>query len=435
MKELSAFQLILLTISGFIIVIGVVMFAFTSSKASKEAGLVTVWGTIPEEDFEQVNNYLKDKKEIKQTISYLYIEPKDFDNTLTTALAEGGGPDVVMLTDDKLVRHEGKLFVTSFEFYPERLFKDTFLEAGEIFLTKEGVVGFPLLVDPMVMYWNRTLFTETGQSLPPKYWDELLTLVPDLTQKDSNREITKSAIAMGDYQNIKHAKELLTTLLLQAGDEIVERNLEYEPGVELFTVVFDDKFDFTVAPAIAAVNFYTQFANPSRAVYTWNRSRDNSLDAFVAGDVAVYFGFASEFSTIRQKNPNLNFDVAVIPQSRTGQSATYGKVLALAIPKNSQNIVKSYPFIQTMIQPETVSIISDILFLPPVRRDLLAGDSGNAFMQTFHNSALLAKNVYDLNPEESNNIFREMIESVVSGKLTTSEAVLRANQELELLLP
>ena len=410
------------------------MFAFSQNESNRQKGTVVVWGTITNEDFTLLKNYLESEKEIPQSVEYLFIEPFEFDSKLTTALAEGVGPDVVLLTDNRLVIHENKLLQIDYEFFPERLFKDTFVEAGEIFTDENGIFGFPFLIDPMVMYWNRALFTEAGESQPPKYWDELLTLVPDLTVKDTNLAIEKSAIAMGDYENINHAKELFTTLLLQSGNDVVRRKTEEEGGRK-YEILFANKLGFTVAPAQAAVNFYTQFSNPSRNVYSWNRSLPDSLDAFIAGDVAIYFGFASEFATVRQKNPNLNFDVAVIPQSRSGRSSTVGRVLSMAIPKTTPNVDRAYSFIQNMIEQDVVTLMSDVLFLPPVRRDLLAGNPGNAFMQTFHDSALLSENIYDFDPDETDEIFRNVIESVVSGRLTTSEAVTRAHNELQLLMP
>ncbi len=425
--------MILLAVSGIIIVIGVTIFAFSKSRGSTDGGTVIMWGTLSDDNFTELKNFLDSEKRIEQKIEYVFVEPSLFDSKLTTALAEGTGPDLILLTEDKIIKHQKKLFQVSYEFFPERTFKDTFIESGETFTDQKGVYGFPFLVDPMVMYWNRSIFTQNGVSQPPRYWDELLTLVPKLVEIDTNLAINKSAVAMGDYANINHAKELLTTLLIQAGNPIVSKNLTEATNLDEYTVVFDDKFNYTVAPAQAAVNFYTQFANPARTVYSWNRSLSNSMDAFIAGDVAMYFGFASEFATIRQKNPNLNFDVSVVPQSRSGNSATYGKVLALAIPKTTPNADRSFALIQNLIAADTISFISDVVFLPPVRRDLLAGNPDNAFMQTFHDSALISKNVYDFNPEETDKIFKSLIESVVSGRLTTSEAIVRANGELELL--
>jgi multiple sugar transport system substrate-binding protein len=435
MKNLSVFQIILLVGSGIIIVIGVLLFAFSKSRSSQEVGIVVMWGTLPNEEFIKLYEYLQSEKRIEQTVDYKYIEPAQFDNVFTTALAEGIGPDLILITDDKLVKHEKKIFQVSYEVYTERFFKDTFIEAGEIFTDEKGVFAFPFLVDPIVMYWNRASFTEKGLSQPPKYWDELLTLAPKLIETEPDLSIKKSAVAMGEYGNVNNAKSLITTLLMQAGNRIITRNITNESGMPLFSVILDDKLDYAVSPSQAAVNFYTQFANPSRTVYSWNRSLSNSLDSFVTGDVAMYFGFASEFSTIRQKNPNLNFDVAVIPQSRSGTRATYGRTLAIAIPKTTPNVERAFAFIRNLTDRDVISFVSDSLFLPPVRRDLLSVRPGNAFMQTFHDSALISKNVYDFNPEETDAIFKRMIESVVSGRMTTSEAVLRASGEIDLLRP
>lgn len=435
MKTLTPFQIVLLVVSGMIIVGGVIMFAFARSAVNETEGEVVVWGTIPEATFKEIKDYLDTEKEIKQVIQYRAIEPALFDDVLVEALAEGTGPDVVMITDDRLVKHKAKLLQVEYTTFTERAFKDTFIESGELFTDERGIFGFPFLSDPLVLYWNRSMFSEAGLSQPPKYWDELLTITPKLTKKDSALIISKSAIAMGDYGNINHAKEFITTLFFQAGNTLVLRNPEQVPGTPQHTVILDDKLDYTISPGQAAVNFYTQFADPSRSVYTWNRALPQSIDAFIAGDVAMYVGFASEFATIREKNPNLSFDVAVIPQSRTGTRATYGRVLALAMPKNTQNITRAYALIQNLTSPDVVKTISDIMYLPPVRRDLLAERPGNdAYMQTFQESALLAKNFYDLEPVETDQIFKRMIESVVTGRLSTSESVNRANTEMELLV-
>jgi ABC-type glycerol-3-phosphate transport system substrate-binding protein len=435
MKNLSPFQIVLLVVSGIIIVVGVLIFAFSKSQTGEQAGTVVVWGTIPAEDFTVLTDYLQNEEKIEQIVDYKYIEPARFDVEFTNALAEGVGPDLIMVTDDRLVRHEKKLFQISYEFYPERLYKDTFIEAGEIFTDERGVFAFPFLVDPMVMYWNRAYFTEKGLSQPPKFWDELLTMTPKLVETEPDLSIKRSAVAMGEYSNINNAKALVTTLFMQAGNNVITRNKTNEPGMPLFNVILDQKLDYAVSPSQAAMNFYTQFANPSRTVYSWNRSMPTSLDAFIAGDVAMYFGYASEFQSVRQKNPNLNFDVAVIPQSRTGIRATYGKVLALGIPKSTPNVERAFALIRTMTSANVNAYYSDSVFLPPVRRDLLSENPTNAFMQTFNESALIAKNVYDFNPEETNQIFQRMVESIVSGRMTTSEAILRANGEIDLLRP
>ena len=51
----------------------------------------------------------------------------------------------------------------------------------------------------------------------------------------------------------------------------------------------------------------------------------------------MYFGFASEYPVLQRKNPNLDFDVALIPQDENRpasvQATSYGRINALALVK------------------------------------------------------------------------------------------------------
>jgi hypothetical protein len=42
-------------------------------------------------------------------------------------------------------------------------------------------------------------------------------------------------------------------------------------------------------------------ASSVRPEYSWNRSLPNSSDAFANGDLAIYFGFASEYAKMKEK--------------------------------------------------------------------------------------------------------------------------------------
>ncbi|MFM7088915.1 MAG: hypothetical protein ACKOW9_05310, partial [Candidatus Paceibacterota bacterium] len=70
----------------------------------------------------------------------------------------------------------------------------------------------------------------------------------------------------------------------------------------------------------------------------------------------------------------------------------------------------------------------------PARRDLLASQLADAYMPTIFKSALYAKSWFDPRPEESNDIFRAMVESVLSGTARPETAIRRANGQLDLLL-
>ena len=59
----------------------------------------------------------------------------------------------------------------------------------------------------------------------------------------------------------------------------------------------------------SVLRFYTQFADPAKETYSWNKTFQNDKNAFISGKLAFYFGYASEYKDIQQKNPNLRFDI------------------------------------------------------------------------------------------------------------------------------
>ena len=250
-----------------------------------------------------------------------------------------------------------------------------------------------------------------------------------LTKKDGSLNIRQAAAALGEFSNITNAKEIISALIMQAGSPITRRKGD---SIE---VVLQDKFGKPIIPAESAINFYTEFANPLKAFYSWNRSLPKSKEYFISGDLAVYFGFASELFDIQAKNPNLNFDVAYFPQAKESRKLlTYGKMLAFAIPKNSINKSAALQVAVTLSRKSAIQSLGEATGLPPVRRDLLAEKPENAYKTIFYDSALRAASWLQPEGKETTRIFQDMIESITAGRRATSEAVQKANEELRLLI-
>lgn len=426
---MSRFQIILVAVFGVFILAGVFIFAFARPSGGAQVN-VLVWGSIPDSDFNSVLLTLPLVKDKTVSIQYVYKREADFDKDFVEALASGVGPDVVMLGQDSIVTHRRKLFIVPFASYSERTFKDTYIQEGELFLEPTGVLGFPVLVDPLVMYWNRDIFTANSVAQPPAYWDQLFDLSKTFTQKDGALNISRATAALGEFQNITNAKEIVSTLMMQAGSPLVQRTLDGG-----FESVFAQSFGRPVAPAVSAVNFYTEFSNPLKSDYTWNRSLPESQLMFTSGDLALYFGFASEFQTLKQKNPNLNFDVALIPQARTTDSkVTFGKMKAFAITKNSKNPASAFTVIAGLSSSNAISAFAKLSGLPPVRRDLIGAGTTNANDVLFYKSALWARGWLDPSRVSTNSIMRSMIESITGGRARSAEAVDTADQNITSLL-
>ncbi len=328
----SKFQFILIGIFAAFILIGVIFFAFGGKGSGGTSAKVVIWGTMPETTFSDVfsNSALSRSK----TISIAYVQKPEgtFNADFVNALAEGTGPDLIFLTERDILKNKNKLLVIPFKSYSERTFRDTFAEIGELFLTPTGIYALPITIDPVIMYWNRDIFTNSSISKPPAFWDEFFDLSQKLTQKDGAFNLTRFTVSLGEYRNIKSAKDILSTLIIQAGDPIVTST----NGVE--KSVLRDKFDLPTPPGQAALSFFTEFSNPAKAYYSWNRSLPNSETAFLSGDLAVYFGLASELPILKLKNPNLNFDLSPFPQSsnvREGaRKVTVARLQGIAIVKN-----------------------------------------------------------------------------------------------------
>jgi ABC-type glycerol-3-phosphate transport system substrate-binding protein len=217
---------------------------------------------------------------------------------------------------------------------------------------------------------------------------------------------------------------------MHAGDTLVVSN---EQG--LYATIAALPEGSAEAPAQSALRFYTEFGNPGKTVYSWNRSLPEAQDAFVAGDVAVYFGFASEYELLRARNPNLQVGVERMPQIQGSTPAlTFGRLLGVAVARTAGNPEGAAAVAQRLSAPEFAGGLAQARALPPVRRDLSDDTSGSAVAAVFAQSALIARGWLDPNPGETDALFQGMVESVSSGRSTPAEAVADASRLLDQLV-
>lgn len=422
-----------MVVFGAFAVIAVLIFAGVlpglNSASNNFAGEIVVWGTIPESKMSKPLDDFNQENEKLFRIVYEEKNGKSFNRELVNALASGKGPDIFIMPSDNVVSEGDKTIPISYKTFPERDFKNQFIEAGEIYLTKDGILALPLTVDPLVMYWNRDIFSAAGVSAQPKFWDEFLTMAPSMTLLDKASNIKRSTIAFGEVRNVTHAKDIISMLILQTGNNIIERTDEN------FESVINKAVDVTGSPAESAVRFFMEFSNPSKRTYSWNRGMPESKDAFIAGDLAVYFGLASELPEISLKNPHLNFDVAIVPQIRDSKlNLTSARVYGLSIAKNSTKADAAFRAASALVSASFSGKLAEELGLPTPRRDLLSVKPDSSHGEVLERSALIGKTWLDPNPEETYNIFKDMVEGISSGKLTPSDALSRGNEELDSLV-
>ncbi len=430
MGEMSRFQIILLALFVFFIIGGVLAFSLYQGSKQNAHPQVVLWGTLSEQMFRT----MFDSGEYRSSgLNVFYVE-KDavtFDRDFVNALAEGKGPDLVLMPQDLIQKEKNKLGLIPFETYSERSYKDSFVEGTEIFIESGGVSAIPFTVDPLVMYWNRNLFQNAGVSVPPKQWDEFFALASKLSEKDSAGNVRKSVAPLGGFSNVRNAKELISLLLMQSGSSIVIVGSQGGLEVDLN----NSKQVGGQSGAEQALTFYTTFTDPTSPNHSWSRALPESQNAFIGGNLATYFGFASELPSIRAKNPNLNFDITTVPQLKgSNVKMTYGRFSAFAIPLQAKNGGEAILVAQTFTSTPFVARFTEITGLPPVRRDLLSIPPTDSYKQVFYGSALISRSWRDPNGLESNNIFSSMIDDINSGREGVGSALSNASAQLQQLL-
>ncbi len=434
MKKTSTFQTIILVVFGAFIVIGMAYFSLGAGSGKKDSSKlrnnITIWGTLPDSIIMNTMHDIFPKNSGK--IIYKQKRKNVFNKDLIDALASGKGPDMILLPQNLILQYSDKIYPVPYKSMSVRDFKNRFIQEGELYLNKTGILAMPITINPMVMYWNRNIFSSSGISEPPKYWDEFYKIAQNVTVKDNQSNISQSAVALGGFQNITHAKDILSLLIMQAGDPITAKSTLAKSGV---VSVFGGMFGGKIPPAVSALYFYTGFSNPIKSNYSWNSSLPDSFDMFTKGNLAVYFGFASEVSDIEKTNPNLNFDVAKMPQTKGSRtSITFGNMQGLSILKHSKNITEAFKVSIMLSNPEFVAGLAKALNLPPVRRDLLSKKPSDAYMSLFYDSALISKAWLDPSPIDTENIFKNMVNSISSGKQMVSSSIISTGAEIQNLL-
>lgn len=423
------FQTIAMFVFGFFLVVGVIIFALQKTNNSDLVADITIWGTIDSKIFEKTMNDIGNSVESPFRIKYKQFREDNFDSELLDALASGTGPDAIVLSQDRILKYQNKVFEVPFSSFSERTFRDDFIEGAEIFLNQNGILAFPITIDPLVMYWNRDILSNAGVTRPPLNWDEVYTIVKKVTDMDNQKNLKKETIAFGEFVNVNNAKEIMSALIMQTGNQITKRN---ETKVE---AVLGNSASSLIPETESALRFYTEFSNPSKDMYTWNRSLNNSLQEFLSGNLAFYIGFASEVKGLREKNPNLNFDVAKLPQIRDSKTnKTFAKMNAIAIMKSSPNVNNILQVMGSIIGNDTISALSNSFNIPPIKRELLTEKQQDAYKSVFYDSAIIGRAWLDPNPYETDIIFKDMIENVTSGKLRINQSVNRASTEIQNLL-
>lgn len=430
-KGPNVVQLAIYAISGVAIIVAVLVFSGKLNIGKKAgvdiAGTVTMWGTLPTLAVRPLAESVQGTYK-NVTLLYIQKDEKTYQSELLSALASGQGPDLFFLNSDEVHENKDRLLPIQYLTYPELVYKQTFVDQADRFLSPSGILAFPLVIDPLVMYYNRDLLSSAFISVPPKTWDEVITQIPDLTIRDDAARLTQSAIALGAFDNVTHAKDVVSLLLLQSGNPITKKNNEGS----IVSALSDGNGEATTR----ALQFYTRFNTPTDTAYTWNTSLPESRIQFLGGSLAYYLGLGSEFPTLRKQNPNLNMDMTFVPQRAQSTSRlTYGNVTVVGVSKLTTQPVVATTVALWLADTAQVQRLADATGFAPARKDILNNKPrDDAYKALVYQAAIASRGWTDPKSEATDVLFRDALRSLSAGTFPVGQIIQSLNVGLSRLL-
>lgn len=284
---------------------------------------------------------------------------------------------------------------------------------------QDRIFGLPLSVDTLALFYNRDLLNAAGIAEPPLTWSAFQEQVTTLTRVEDNSQVIQSGAAIGTGKNVERATDILNLLMLQNGvtladDRGVSTFSEKNGGSEL---------------AADALQFYTDFANPLKQVYTWNDKQPSSFDAFVSGKTAFFFGYSYHAPLIKAQSPKLNFAIAPAPQIEGGKIVNYANYWVQAVAKQTNHKDWAWDFVQFATGKDQAASYLETAKKPAARRGLIATQLEDEVLSVFSSQTLTSESWYrGSDAQAMEKAFLDLIEAALSGAEIERELVTAQNK-------
>ncbi len=422
--------------AGLLILI-VLVVALTAKKSATPAasayptGPVTLTFWDPFNTSQNITPLIADYEKLHPNVHIVYTQEdasniNNYPSDLLQALAAGTGPDIFAINNSWLPQYLDKATSAPPSIINFTDFKNTFVTvATQDFTKNQQVYGVPLSVDSLGLYYNKDLLGTAGIATPPQTWDQLSADVQKIRQQNSAGYFTRSGVAMGTNANVNRAVDILYLFMLQDGA------VPYSSDGT--TPEFDQTVNqngTTVNPGETALNYYTSFANPSSPNYNWNAQSDYSIDAFANGRAAFLFSYSYTRATILQKSPNLNFDVAPVPQpTLSNPSVNFANYWGEVVSKQSQYPQVDWDFLKFLISKPELDKYYASAQVPASRLDLISVQIQDPNLGVFAHANLTAQDFYRPDQVQMDNIFGQAIDGVILNHQTVQSAMQQAQQQ------
>ncbi len=388
-----------------------------------------------------IESYTKSHKNI--TIEVKKVELKegetvyDYQSELIKLIADGAGPDMFMIHNDWLPYMQQQIVPIPSGMYSVKDYQDAFPEVvQEDFIDNNQIYAIPYSVDNLMLFYNTNIFTEKKIKQPPRTLQELVDIVPLLTEFDSKGNLVRSALPLGVADGIPRAADILTALMVQYGAVMTSEDKT--------TATFNLPAPSTTPPVLAAqeaLAYYTAFADPSSPIYTYTDAKNTSgsrkfpsdVQAFMEGKAAMMIGYGYQVDNIRKFNSTLKFATAPLPQQQLQKPVTIANYWGETVSKTSKHQNEAWDFIKFMSSSGNLSYYFNSTHRVPSNKDLLAKYEGRKYYGPVAEQIDYSQTWYRHNTPEVEAIFAQMINNVLKNKISPEIAVDTAVRDINSL--
>lgn len=260
-----------------------------------------------------------------------------------------------------------------------------------------------------LVLWHNTAFTGPAEIAAPTNWDELVAAAAALTEGD------RFGLAVSGVKSEEGTFQWLP-FLWETGEDIP--TIDSEGGraaLQLWVDLVDS-------------------GSMSQGILGWRQA--DVLTQFQNGKAAMMINGPWQIPVLTESNPDLKWEVAVLPQQATSASILGGE--NYSIPKGGENIDAAWEFLMWTQLPENLKVYLGEAGKLPSRADLAEDQqwTGDPVLAVFIEQLKVAKpRAYGDKYPEISNAIQEAIQAAVSGQSDVAAALTKAQGIITPLLP
>lgn len=354
---------IIIGVLAFSVVAGFLFWKFAPNFNKKEEEkipvVLNIWGLWEDENLFKpaIEEYKKVRPDV--TVNYSFQSSQNYRTRTQTKIQENEGPDIYMINNSwtPMFLKSGSIAPAPKEAFTPQEYSQTFypvvrddftnylsLKAQidnssniadknkallDQFNANGKIYAIPRGIDGIALYYNEDILNAAGIAVP-KTWNEFRDAAFKLTVADDQGIIKTAGAALGTTSNVDHWSDVVGLLFLQ------------QPGAKIDAPADKNGGD--------VLKFYTDFAKVAKS-RVWDNTFEPSTEAFAAGKVAFYFGPSWRAHELRQRNPQLNFKIAPMPQL-AGKQVAWANYWGYAVSSKSQFTKEAWNFLKFLTSAE-----------------------------------------------------------------------------------